>query len=1057
MTNDDKKIKEALDYEGLKNTALRYIQKIGHKHWTDFNIHDPGVTLLESICFSLSDLAYRTEFSVADLLTREGENHPDLGDSLYGAEQILSSNPINADEYRKLILEYIPSIRNVWVYETSRKCQLPSVYNLVFRKNLHRYNQVLNDHLEFNVQGYYDIRIERESDAFVRKNILGNDELCEKLGLCQEGETCSDRISRFDPKKYDEWLCSYVSRLLYQHRNLNETFLDVKILTPVDVKVRIDVETDSDDYENIISMMCERLSEYVSPKVKLHSLQQLIDKGRNQESIYCGYFGEENGFIRYGLVDMDELRSSRRRLMLQKSEVYRLLKECDDIKEVKDIRFYIGGKECGSSVGHVSLSDFYGLNDPDKCFRLIPFEFSRGGESSKESESKVDDKVSGYLLKTQNPFVERTLRSLSKGEIKAKSWGCSDPNGNRIFFVQKSRTFELYLTNPEEKEEGESLELGNPQVEIAYPLPQGRYRHTDRYYSFQNLLPEVYKMRSLGRSKSARERYNINRLQLKGYLTFFDQFLANYVKQLSCLNSYFSVRDVKDLEPTLLYYDLLKAWKTDDGSADDGESSKKNSSQKEEPGAIADIDDVLRESVTQNVNDFWRDRAWNYNYVLEHRNRLLDYLLAVYNESFEEIVPLVQMNCNDEFDGRKYLEESVKDKSHLLKEYVSLNQDRTIAIGRTGTLELSGVERRILTKLGVDSPKAKIGPLLDDESLADLDMDEEFEAKFGIHVLEHIMLLPKGGLDEDSFLEMTAIEDKLPVADPYSFYVTVLYPGELKIFSGDPKDAHGDDFNRDFRNYVRKVIRDELPAHIDAIIIGVTNEQMKEFEDAYEKYLDHLAHPERTPNWAFLQRMYIIQIRNLLLGLSDVHNDRNHAFFGIRHSRSDRWRSSRLPISSRLSWRGISLDKMLRSIERRDMKKHLPFHVVDKKKICDMLMKKLMDDLNDNDLMDIVWTALSDHDDMMKEFEQLLNDPDFRKKCWEARLDQLSQRIHDLLPSYVDVHPEDVAKNNVVWGIERPQLPRKPRRIIPMPSSKRELGRIVVGLLRSINMNRIKK
>ena len=33
--------------------------------WTDHNLHDPGITTLEILCYALTDLAYRTGFSVS--------------------------------------------------------------------------------------------------------------------------------------------------------------------------------------------------------------------------------------------------------------------------------------------------------------------------------------------------------------------------------------------------------------------------------------------------------------------------------------------------------------------------------------------------------------------------------------------------------------------------------------------------------------------------------------------------------------------------------------------------------------------------------------------------------------------------------------------------------------------------------------------------------------------------------------------------------------------------------------------------------------------------------
>ena len=52
---------EGLDFNGLKRKGLKLLQKLSGKAWTDYNLHDPGVTILEVLCYALTDLVYRTE------------------------------------------------------------------------------------------------------------------------------------------------------------------------------------------------------------------------------------------------------------------------------------------------------------------------------------------------------------------------------------------------------------------------------------------------------------------------------------------------------------------------------------------------------------------------------------------------------------------------------------------------------------------------------------------------------------------------------------------------------------------------------------------------------------------------------------------------------------------------------------------------------------------------------------------------------------------------------------------------------------------------------------
>jgi len=61
---------DTLDFAALRQASIIRAQEASGKIWTDFNIHDPGVTYLEQTAFSLSELAYFGDHSVRDHLTR---------------------------------------------------------------------------------------------------------------------------------------------------------------------------------------------------------------------------------------------------------------------------------------------------------------------------------------------------------------------------------------------------------------------------------------------------------------------------------------------------------------------------------------------------------------------------------------------------------------------------------------------------------------------------------------------------------------------------------------------------------------------------------------------------------------------------------------------------------------------------------------------------------------------------------------------------------------------------------------------------------------------------
>ncbi len=54
------KIKEspadhALDYDTLRREGIKHIERPGSTFWTDYNTHDPGITILEQLCYAITN------------------------------------------------------------------------------------------------------------------------------------------------------------------------------------------------------------------------------------------------------------------------------------------------------------------------------------------------------------------------------------------------------------------------------------------------------------------------------------------------------------------------------------------------------------------------------------------------------------------------------------------------------------------------------------------------------------------------------------------------------------------------------------------------------------------------------------------------------------------------------------------------------------------------------------------------------------------------------------------------------------------------------------------
>lgn len=98
--------KENIHFNTLMSQAHGLIDTLSGDIWTDTAIHDPGITLLESLAWNLSDLSYRCLLPLQDLLTPAEAK---AGDTLFPAdfmpEQMLTTSPITVDDYRRGVLD----------------------------------------------------------------------------------------------------------------------------------------------------------------------------------------------------------------------------------------------------------------------------------------------------------------------------------------------------------------------------------------------------------------------------------------------------------------------------------------------------------------------------------------------------------------------------------------------------------------------------------------------------------------------------------------------------------------------------------------------------------------------------------------------------------------------------------------------------------------------------------------------------------------------------------------------------------------------------------------
>ena len=237
-----------VDFAFLRQRGIELLQQLCGESWTDYNLHDPGVTILEALCYALTDLSYRTEFPMSDLLAdKEGKIRLD-DYAFHTPEEILSSSPVSVADFRKFILDQMNCLQNVWLE--------PFISGFSYG----------------TMHGLYSIKVQ------VKK------EFSAKLGLEDgKGESRVDK----------EWVAKLGKKVRGCHmsaRNLCEDVIrEVTVLWPVPITVRAEVViTGEQQPELILAHIYRDLEMAINPPVCYYTERDLLAKGYRMEEIHAG-------------------------------------------------------------------------------------------------------------------------------------------------------------------------------------------------------------------------------------------------------------------------------------------------------------------------------------------------------------------------------------------------------------------------------------------------------------------------------------------------------------------------------------------------------------------------------------------------------------------------------------------------------------------------------------------------------------------------------------------------------------------------------------------------
>lgn len=437
----DTQLPVSQDFRALKAIGLEYVQQHSGNEWTNLNPSDPGVTILDQVCFALTELGYCNDFSIRDILTDRNEKLQ-ISDQFYLPEKIMTTSPVTAEDYRKYLIDGVQGVDNAIITVASGTA--------------HPANSIYQVYL-----------------------------------LC---DSAADEEARNN-------ICQAAFFYLNRCRNVGEIFLMPLSLQALSYQLNGSIEIENEiDLVQVLDQLQIKIQDYIFPAVKSVGYNQLIGKDLATEEIFNG------PLLQNGWIPAEALGKKRSRLRI--AELINLMESVPGVSVISELTF--GGK--------------------------TPF--------VREIISDQPEILNVDLLKSAR---DGNLEVYCKG---TKLNGRLSQNLN--FSSGKSPGF------------GTDLVFG-ARPDVLTTLPEGKFRDINTYYSIQNTFPEIFGVGINSVVSNATDFQMAQSRQLKGYLTLFDQVLANQFSQLANLEHLFSFKNSSCGTPSdrNRFYEIKDAFKRD--------------------------------------------------------------------------------------------------------------------------------------------------------------------------------------------------------------------------------------------------------------------------------------------------------------------------------------------------------------------------------------------------------------------------------------------------------------------------------------------------------------
>ncbi len=846
-----------MDYERLRREGIERIIALGSDLWTDFNVHDPGITLLEVLCYAITDLSYRANLPLEDLLAERSGKEPAPGMPLAG--EVLSCNPVTLLDWRKLLID-LEGVKNAWVCKD--EAAEPKFGIAAHKISFHN----LNSQNILKINGLLRVLIDLD-DALSLPGNVGQ----------------------------KERVLAAVRERLHAYRNLCEDFSEVDVVKPFEVHLCAALEIDEDgNPHTIMAELLYRVQEFLTPMPRFFALEEmLLRRGtRSLEEVF------EGPLLQNGFMDTDDLAASELRRRIQVSDLYQIMKALPGVQKVWGVKVKkAGNKDWDESTLGVDID-----HKPVLDLANAQIELRRRGQQvflNAEEVRNVLERLRwknrplsarerldiGYPAATARPDlgdyfsiqndIPHAFHVDHYGlEASAPAWRHAQVRQLKAFLLVFDQLLANYLAHLTQVKNLLSADQSrNGQTLFAKPLYEEVPDIGLVLIGFGDGKSEMYDNFLQEGLETPDEALRRRKALMDHLLARFGEFFTDYAltaffddPRTGWTTEDYAIRMECTLAEMAALLKQAPRLSRERGKGFNYRQNKADGSP--DIWHTANVEGLKRRvCLLLGLSQVGRDTiTCPPAYTIEHRKTGKKYDFFLKKTAENQRITLLQstpqttekrireaakilMDALSQVENYAILDHTVlKDlgdetplakELHTINKVLSANADFTLEPAQQDTFRLGMLDsnRKIIAHSYASLKTAgELKKLL--RELKTVAFNEDCEPA-GFHIVEHILLRPRYKdccSDGHPAVALTRVGVNLPpVPDPYSFWITVAASRDWKLFRNSAN-----------RRVFEQNLRMETPAHIGVRICWISNEDMYRFEIAYGRLLTELNHP--TPD-----------------------------------------------------------------------------------------------------------------------------------------------------------------------------------------------------------------